>query len=164
MIHFDFLAKSDKDKLLPMIFEILYSNMSVIAPTGNEREADYQCWYGAVSAGLERDARQIILIYDDDRIIGFFQYYVNETTFMMEEFQLLREYQGKGIFQRMYAFLYDIIPESTLYIEAYSQKPNLKSQGILKHLGLNVVGENKNGISYHFRGDCREVLSKYKKA
>ena len=34
-----------------------------------------------------------------------------------------------------------------------ADKNNTKSQNILKHLGLQNVGMNKNGNSYHYRGD-----------
>lgn len=37
-------------------------------------------------------------------------------------------------------------------MEAYANKKNKKSQGILARLGLERIGENKNGNSYHFRG------------
>ena len=46
-------------------------------------------------------------------------------------------------------------------MEAYAHKQNSKSQNILKHLGLRIVGESTNGNSYHFRGDCRKVLKRY---
>ena len=135
--------------------------MSVIAPTGNSYEEDYRLWYSAVAPALEKDVRQIILIYKDTEIIGYFQYYVNETTFMMEEIQFIKEYHGTGLFQHLYSYLFEIISQETPHVEAYAHKQNQKSQSILKHLGLQIIGENKNGNSYYFRGDCRETLKKY---
>ena len=78
---------------------------------------------------------------------------------MMEEIQLLPEYQGKGVFQKLYKHLAGIVPKNIPYVEAYVHKKNLKSQGILKHLGLDIIGENKSGNSYHYRGDCQKLLS-----
>ncbi len=161
MVAFDILSKDKPDKVLPSLFRILHSNMSVIAPTGNDFEKDYRIWIDAVSHGLKQDARKIILIYDDAEIIGYFQYYVNSSTFMMEEIQFKKEYQGTGIFRLLYSRLFEIIPQETLYVEAYAHKQNSKSQNILKHLGLQIVGESRNGNSYHFRGDCRNVLKRY---
>lgn len=161
MISFVILPKNETENILPSLFRILHSNMSVIAPTGNSYDEDYCLWHNSVAPALEKDARQIILIYDDTEIIGYFQYYVNATTFMMEEIQFNKEYHGTGLFQRLYAYLFEIIPQETLYIEAYAHKQNQKSQGILKHLGLQVIGENKNGNSYHFRGDCHQALKRY---
>lgn len=165
MVAFDILSKDKADKvlpsLLPSLFRILHSNMSVIAPSGNDYNEDYGIWSDAVSHGLKQDAQQIILIYDDAEIIGYFQYYVNSLTFMMEEIQFKKEYQGTEIFRILYSYLFEIIPQETLYVEAYAHKQNSKSQNILKHLGLRVVGESTNGNGYHFRGDCRKVLKKY---
>ena len=41
MLIFDILSKDKPDKVLPSLFRILHSNMSVIAPTGNDFEKDY---------------------------------------------------------------------------------------------------------------------------
>lgn len=161
MISFDILPKNETGNVLPSLFRILHSNISMIAPTGNSYKEDYLLWSGAVALALEKDARQIILMYDDTEIIGYFQYYVNATTFMMEEIQFIKEYHGTGLFQRLYSYLFEIIPQETPYVEAYAHKQNQKSQSILKHLGLQIIGENKNGNSYHFCGDCRETLNKY---
>ncbi len=161
MITFRYLDKKSADKFLPVLFKILHSNMSVIAPTGNSYEVDFNFWCGAVLTELEKDARQIILIYDDSEIIGYFQYYINAYTFMMEDIQLCKEYQGKGIFQKLYAYLYEVVPHGIRYVEAYASKKNFKSQGVLRHLGLEVIGENKNGLSYHFRGYDGLGLKKY---
>ena len=161
MLIFDILSKDKLDKVLPSLFRILHSNMSVIAPTGNDFEKDYRIWIDAVSHGLKQGARKIILLYDDAEIIGYFQYYVNSSTFMMEEIQFKKEYQGTGIFRLLYSYLFEIIPQETLYVEAYAHKQNSKSQNILKHLGLQIVVESTNGNSYHFRGDCRNVLKRY---
>ena len=146
MILFHKLPENEAENILSVLFKILHSNMSVIAPTGNDYEKDYRIWIEAVSHGLKQDARQIILIYDDAEIIGYFQYHVNLSTFMMEEIQFKKEYQGTGIFRLLYSYLFEMIPQETLYVEAYAHKQNSKSQNILKHLGLQIVGESRNGI------------------
>ena len=161
MISFSILQKNKATDVLPILFKILHSNMSLIAPTGNTYEDDYRLWIDSVAPALKKDARQIILIYDDTEIIGYFQYYVNATTFMMEEIQFNKEYQGTGLFRRLYSYIFEIIPNETLYVEAYAHKSNQKSKSILKHIGLQTIGENKNGNIYHFRGDCYEMLKKY---
>ena len=62
--------------------------MTKIAPTGNTLEEDFRMWFSAVSSGLQRDERQIILIKDSENVVGFFQYYTNKDTFMMKKFSL----------------------------------------------------------------------------
>ena len=163
MISFSFLPKDRTSDILPKLFDIFHENMEKIAPTGNSYEEDFSEWIGAVAPALEKEPRQLILISDDDETVGFFQYYVNDTTFMMEEIQLLPEYQGKGVFQKLYAHLADIVPQSVPFVEAFAHKNNMKSQGILKHLGLEIIGEGNNENNYHYIGDCREMLEKFRK-
>lgn len=61
----------------------------------------------------------------------------------MDEIQFKKEYQGCGLFDELYHYLTTVIPAGTRYVEAFARKENLKSQGILEHLGLSVVGESK---------------------
>lgn len=157
-IIFEYLNKSDFQTVARQIFDILADNMTVIAPTGNSRDKDFGLWYDAVSDGLRRAERQIILIKDDDSLIGFFQYYTNADTFMMEEIQFKPEYQGKGVFRALYGFIISHIKEDIEYVEAYANISNSKSIGILKRLGLANTGLNKNGRSYHFKGNYSDLL------
>ena len=78
----------------------------------------------------------------------------------MEEIQLRDRYKGSGAFRELYAYLTGIIPENTELVEAYADKVNHKSIEILTHLGLEIIGENKNGKSYHFRGRYENILRK----
>lgn len=157
-IKFEILRKSDFSSVSSDIFNILADNMTIIAPTGNARDDDYKCWRQSVSDGLKRDERQIILIKFNDSIIGFFQYYVNENTFMMEEIQFKSEYQGKGIFRVLYGFIISQIKENIEFVEAYANISNHKSIGILKKMGLTSIGLNKNGRSCHFKGYYSDLL------
>ena len=160
-IVFEYLNKPDFTALSNEIFNILADNMEVIAPTGNTRAEDYNCWLGCVTDGLKRDERQIILIKDHDNIIGFFQYYTNADTFMMEEIQLKREYHGKGIFRDLYGFIISSIRSDIAFVEAYASINNDKSVGILKKFGLSNIGLNKNGRSFHFKGNYSDLIKWY---
>ena len=127
------------------MFEILASNMNVIAPTGNSYDADFKIWSECVVPVWREGKRRVILIFCEDTLCGFFQYFVNYKTFRMDEIQFKKEYQGCGLFAELYHYLTTIIPVQTKYVDAFSRKENLKSQRILEHLGLSVVGESKNG-------------------
>lgn len=144
-----------------ILFDILYFNMSIIATTGNEYEEDYLTWYKAVSHELSNKTHKIIIITDDNNIIGYFKYCINNKTFIMEDIQLKKEYHKTGVFQKLYSLLYEIIPKETIFAEAYVSKQNKKSQGILKHLGLSIIGENKNKKSYILRGNYCDILNRY---
>lgn len=161
-VNFHYLNKQDFPIVASEIFNILADNMEIIAPTDNTREEDYKCWYEGVSKGLERDERQIVLIKDGDNIIGFFQYYTNADTFMMEEIQFKPEYQGKNIFRKLYGFLIQKIREDIKFVEAYANVSNHKSIGILGNLGLTKIGMNKNGRCFHFRGNYGDLIKWYK--
>lgn len=144
-------------------------NYSISLPTiwrkSHRRETqekeDFRCWYEGVSNGLKREERQIVLIKDDDSIIGFFQYYTNTDTFMMEEIQFKPEYQGKGIFRKLYGFLIENTDDNIVSVEAYANISNHKSVGILEKLGLKRIGMNKNGHCFHFRGNYSDLLKWY---
>ena len=155
------LDKSRKDSVLPLLFAIMHANMSKIAPTGNSYEEDLSFWLSCVSPALDKEPRRILLIYDGDKLAGFFQYFVNNGLFMMEEIQFCDDYKGSGTFRELYAYLTGVIPENTELVEAYANKFNYKSIEILRHLGLEIIGENKNGKSYHFRGRYENILRKY---
>ena len=160
-LSFEYMNKPDFSALADDIFNILADNMTIIAPTGNTREDDYECWYQSVSDGLKRDERQIVIIKDNDNIIGFFQYYTNEDTFMMEEIQFKPEYQGKGVFRALYGFVIPHIRDDIEFVEAYASISNSKSIGILENFGLTNIGLNKNGRSYHFKGRYSDLLKRY---
>ena len=161
MISFRILEKNEADNVLPILFQILHSNMSLIAPTGNDYQYDLHCWLDAVTPAIQDETYRIILIYHAAEIVGYFEYSLYSSTFMMCEIQFQKNYQGKGLFRQLYSYLFEIIPPDTLWVEAYSDKQNHKAHGILEHLGLKIIGENKNGLSYHFRGDYHEMLQKY---
>ncbi len=160
-IRFEYLNKPDFSTVSNDIFNILADNMTIIAPTGNTREDDYKCWYGSVSDGLNRNERQIILIKYNDNIIGFFQYYINDDTFMMEEIQFKSEYQCKGVFRALYGFVISHIRNDIEIVEAYASISNSKSIGILENFGLINIGLNENGRSYHFKGRYSDLLKWY---
>ncbi len=161
MISFEYLNKPDFSVLAQAIFDILADNMGVIAPTGNSREDDFKLWFGAVSGGLQRDERQIILIKDNGNLVGFFQYFTNSDTFMMEEIQFKPEYQGKGVFRELYSFILANIKDDLKFVEAYASINNTKSIAILQKFGLLNIGLNKNGRSYHFKGRFGDLIKWY---
>ena len=126
--------------------------MSKIAPTGNTYDEDFSAWYSCVYPAMQMNPRQIILMYHENTIVGYFQYYVNNQVLMMEEIQILAEHHRTGLFRSFYIWFLEQQKTGIQLVEAYAHKRNLKSQGILSHLGLAVCGENKNGNSYHYKG------------
>lgn len=160
-IRFTYANKNDLPILLPQLFSILHANMSSIAPTGESYDDDYREWYSHVFPAMEQEKRQIALLYDGEQIIGYFQYYVNNRLFMMEEIQLKQAYHGTGVFAEFYRWLLDQLTDPIDSVEAYALKNNIKSQAILGHLGLKQIGESKNGNCYHYRGGYDTLKERY---
>ena len=157
--HYEFLNKSKKREFLPRLFSILHSNMNEIAPTGNSYTEDERIFLENVAPALDKAPRQIVLFYFGDELIGYFQYYVNGELFMMEEIQLVSAHHGSGVFGSFYRWLLPLLPDGVTRVEAYAHKKNIKSQSILRHLGLEVVAEQEN--NYHFRGEYVKLYRHY---
>ncbi|MBQ9545358.1 MAG: hypothetical protein IJV00_09550, partial [Clostridia bacterium] len=143
-------------------FEILFDNMNEIAPSGEGKDEDRRVWLENVSPALDKAPRQLIVISDSGVPVGFFMYYVNQTTFMMEEIQFKKPYQGIGLFRQLYTLLGQIIKCDVPFVEAYAHKTNLRSRAILSHLGLEELEELPDKKISHFRGDCDKMLDRYR--
>ena len=159
--EFKYADKQNIEEILPGLFDILYSNMIIIAPTGNTYEDDLNEWLSNIIPAMQKEPRQIVLMFVDNKLIGYFQYYIFSASFMMEEIQIQKDYQSTGLFRLFFSWLIKKMPKNIKYVEAYSNKSNYKSQGILEHLGLIKSGENKNGNSFYYKGDYAILLQKY---
>ena len=158
---FELAGKRDFSKIAPDLFDLLYSNMSEIAPSGYCYEEDRAVWMEAVVPAMEKPNRQVVLIYADGLTAGYFQYYTTTDSLMMEEFQLKPVYQGSGAFGALFGWLLPRLSEDLQIVEAYAHKQNLRSQAILEHLGLRRMGENKSGNSWYFKGCYAVLKSRY---
>ncbi len=156
------LQADERNAVLPHLFAILYENMNPIDPSDESYEDTRDFWCRVINSALEDTRRTLMIVCDSGQCIGFFMYAVNCETglFLMEEIQLQKHYHGTGIFHQIYDTVLPQLPNSLTHVEAYAHKKNLRSQGILHHFGLQVVGENKNGNSWHFQGDYPEFLRK----
>ena len=160
---FVFLDKQKLGKYLPDLFEILYTNMNLIAPTNNSYNDDYEIWCSFIIPAMQKEKRQIVLMFVESKLVGYFQYYINDDTnsLMMEEIQIEKAMHGTGLFSEFYKWLVGQLPKDILYVKAYANKKNIKSQNILKYLGLVEAGENKNGNSFYYKGKYADILDKY---
>lgn len=161
---FMYMDKQKIGEYLPDLFQILHSNMSLIAPTNNSYNDDYEMWSSCIIPAMQKEQRQIVLMYVESKLVGYFQYYVNGDTdsLMMEDIQIKKEFQGTGLFSEFYRWLIEVLSGDILYVEAYSNKKNFKSQSILKYLGLVELGENKNGNSFYYKGKYVDLLNRFR--
>ncbi len=160
-IRFHRLKLDERGDLLPCLFEILFVNMNPIAPIEESYEEALAGWVEVISKALENEKRAMVVIYDADELVGFFMYAVNRETglFLMEEIQFRPSHRGSGLFHRLYGEVLPTLPPEVRTVEAYAHKRNLRSQGILAHLGLSVIGENRSGNSWHYRGEYGRMKS-----
>ena len=156
-IIFEHHFKDIPQEQIPRMFDILAGNMRIIAPTGDSYEEDRKIWLAEAVPAFEH----VILIFDDDRLAGYFQYRLQDNTLRMDEIQFAKPYQGSGLFKRLYQYLTTIIPKDTQHVTACANKMNQKAQNILEYLGLQRIGENKNGKSFIYNGAYQAILEKY---
>lgn len=153
-MNFVFLDKNLFEERAKELFDLLYANMEAIVPG----EFVFEEWHAAVGGGMKSPKRQIVLMNDDHgALAGFFQYYVNDRTFMMEEIQIRPDYQQKyGMFRSLYRWLIPQFDHQPPCVEAFNHPQNEKSHGILLHMGLKML-ETENGYR-HYRGDFSVLL------
>ena len=156
-IIFEHHFKHIPPEQIPHMFEILASNMRIIAPTGDRYEEDRRIWLAEAVPAFEH----VILILDDGQFAGYFQYRLQDNTLRMDEIQFAKPYQGSGLFRRLYQYIITIIPQDTQHVAACANKANQKAQNILEYLGLQRIGENKNGKSFIYSGEYQAILEKY---
>lgn len=130
----EFLDKSRAPETLTRLYEIFDANMRGMNASWERDE-----WTRAILDGLEKSPRQLLLLKDGSELAGFFLYYVNRGKLMMEEIQFLPRYFGSGLFEFLYSYLADIVPPDTDTVEAFANRVNEKSRGILKHMGLSEI-------------------------
>lgn len=155
--RYSYMDKNQFGNCAKILFDIMADNMAEFSDMESSREEDYHTWFRAVQEGLQKPNRKIIIIRDANGIIGFFQYYTNQNTFMMEEVQIIPKYQGKGVFRGLYQYLLPNLDENIVYVEAYVDKRNDKSKDILNKLGLHVL-EVGNERFDKYQGSYHDLL------
>ena len=151
-ISFCFFDWAQSEDILPQMFDILFTNMSKIAPTGNSYEDDKQMWLSAITS-VQGKEKQILLMYVGEFLAGYFQYRIDRDTMLIEEIEIAPDYQRTVLFYHFLKFIADILPKDIVYVSAYINKRNLNSQQIAEKLGMKIVGENKNGRSWRYQGE-----------
>ena len=159
---FRYMARCELENFLPQMFEILYSNMSVIAPTNNTYASDFQIWIAHILPALQETHRETILLYVDCEFVGYLRYSLNNSTqsFLMEDIQIKSKFQGIGVFSSCLKWLVNQLPRNISSVEACVDKRNDRSRAVMEHLGLKCGGENKNGISLYLKSEYSEFYDR----
>ena len=155
-----FLDKETELPLLEQLFDLLYENMRTIAPTGLHYEEEKQQWLSQVGPAMAKAPRQIVLVYEGEKLAGYLQYYINNGLFMVEEIQLRQDCRCTSLFASLWKFMSHVIPEGVRTTEAYADSRNLSSHQLMEKLGMTIVDEDSDAQFLHFRGSLDQLRSK----
>lgn len=161
--HFEFLDKRRKEEWLPRLFDLLYHNMKEIAPGEGSYSCERSRWLAAVGPGLDKEPRQIILMYAGEELAGYFQYYVNNGTFMVEEIQIVPAYRRTTLLLALFRHLDKVLPENIETIAACADERNLHSRSVIQRLGMTPIEEvDDNGFCF-YDGDFSTVAARFRR-
>ena len=146
---------------LPRMFDILYTNMMAIAPSDDSYENDQRMWMDYIVPALSQGAVQILLMFAGEELAGYFQYSIRGDTLLVDEVEIRRDYQRSMLFFRMGQHLLTNLPKYIRYVESYVNKENKNSLSIHSKLGMEIVGENKSGRSWHMRGKVDPIAKRF---
>lgn len=164
MIDLREVKHQDISKYENAIFDILANNMSIIAPSDNNRGQDFLIWSQTIKGRLRKNECQLFIFICDEQVIGYLQYSIHEKTLLIEEIEITPDYQIKyNILGRVFKLLPMNISSDVVYIESYANKQNKKSNKLLNRLGFEVIGTNKSGKSYLYRGYYSDLIKRYSK-
>lgn len=157
MTRLAYLNKADAAQMLPKLFDILYDNMRHIAPSGCSYGQEKQVWLQEVAPALQKEPRRIVLMYADEELAGFCQYYINQGIFMVEEVQIKKPFQKTCVFFSLYRFFQRTVPQDTVYIEAWADLRNHNSIKIMQKLGMVPVETIEKRNLIHYRGTMKDI-------
>lgn len=160
---FSYLNKQEKDRWLPQLFDLLYENMQIIAPSGLSYEQEKAEWLAAVSPALEKAPRQIILCFVDGVLAGYIQYYIRRQMLMVEEIQLKKEFHRTFLFYQLCKHMLSVLPGDLQTIEAYADRRNLNSIRLMEKLGMQSCESGSGSPFVHVRGSAERVCLFFKR-
>ena len=159
---FKFLDKTKSEEYLPALFDILYRNMMKTMPVGGTYDENKQFWTSCIAPEIMAEDRQVILMYADDELAGYFKYSLSAEgdELAAEDLQIWERYQKTKLFGEFFRFMKTVIPPDTEYIKAYTGIQKSNSLSIMEKLGMEIVGTNKNGVSLCLRGKCAPLFDR----
>lgn len=162
-ITFREMEQRETLEILPQLFSILYTNMTKIAPTNCGYEEDQKQWLDYVLPAVRSKQRHILLMYAGENLAGYFQYAVEGDTLTVDEVEIRPEYQRTMVFYRFCQYMLNNLPQNVHWFTSYVRKDNLNSISIHKSLGMERVGENRSGTSWHYRGEIGKAAARFRR-
>ncbi|MBR2381415.1 MAG: hypothetical protein IKA84_02850 [Clostridia bacterium] len=162
MYNFEYLDKSKKHDILPLLFDIIYENLKEIAPSDLSYDEEKAEFINEVGIALEKEPRKMILCYCKGELAGFLMYYTRENLLMVEEVQIIGKHQKTMAFYRLCSFLLSNLPENIETIEAFADIRNVPSIRLQKSLGMRKT-ESHDLQLYHFVGDAKKIRKRFER-
>ena len=164
MITCFLMDKTQKERWLPVLFDLYYKNMHQIAPTGLSYQEERTNWLSEVSPALDKDPRQIMLCLNECDLLGYIQYYTRGPLLMIEEVQMIPAYHRTLLFHRMCKYLHSQLPQNIEKIEAYADIRNTYSRNIMNKMGFRETNEATYPGLVHLRADACTVVRHFIRA
>ena len=163
-IKIEALNKNEVLNLLDEMFEIISSNMSSMIDTGYSKEENYKNWKNAMLNELENPNKKWIGAFENNKLIGYFLYKINNDIINLDEIQIVKNHQGdKYTFIKL--FKYVLREEKTndiINVTTYVNKNNDKSNAIVNKFGFKVLEVKERGTKYIVKFEkLKEILEKY---
>lgn len=156
------INENDFESYAAGMFSILSQNMLKISPGDTVSEEDFINW-----REYQRQhfcEKNFVVFEDSGSLVGYFQYSVSGETLIVEEIEILPEYQIRFcIIRGLLRFLRGAIPDGVKFVSAYISKNNPRSYAVAKKLGMSAVGENAAGTSLLYLGDLHKIIDRYMK-
>lgn len=161
-IVFREMQVSESMEILPQLFRILYTNMTRIAPTGCNYEEDQKIWLDYIVPAVHEGKLHIVLMYAGDTLAGYTQFSAENDTLMVDEVEICPEYQRTFVFYRFCQYMMNNLPHNVGWFASYVRKDNANSISIHEALGMERIGENKSGTSWHYRGEIGKAAARFR--
>ena len=155
------LSVEEDGDFLPRMFDILYTNMMAISPSDAGYEADRNLWLSYMVPALRDGKTKVVLMLSGEELAGYVQYSFRGETVLVEEMEIRPDYQRGMLFYRCGQYLLAHMPGNIRYMESYVNKQNKNSLAIQKKLGMEIIGENRSGRSWHMQGNVDIIAKRF---
>ena len=162
-ITFREMQQQEALDMLPQLFSILHTNMTKLAPTNCSYEEDQKLWLDYVLPAVRSEQCHILLMYAGETLVRYFQYSIQGDTLLADEVEIRPEYQRTMVFYRFCRFMLAALPAQVRYISSYVRKENKNSLSIHEALGMDRIGENRSGTSWHYRGKSEDAAARFRR-
>lgn len=158
------LNKNEVLNLLDNMFDTISINMENIIDTGNTKDENYKNWKNSMLKELDNNHKKWVGAFENNVLIGYFLYKVNNNTVNLDEIQVVKNHQGDGYtFIKLFKYiLRDRTIKDTYMVTTYVNKNNIKSKAIVNKFGFKVLEQKERGIKYiNSFINLKEKLEKY---